>query len=126
MINDEHSKIVKFIIAGVCKVVSGYIVYLLVLWIGLHYSLALAADYVFGVSIGYVVNRYWTFSSQGRPKAAFFKYIVTYVVVFVLELMTLNLAIQAGMSSELGRIPSLVCATVAAYVLQRHWAFKGH
>ncbi len=124
--NEEHRKIAKFILAGVLRTAAGYGLYLLLLWIGLHYNLALASDYVLAISVGYVVNRSWTFSNQGRPKAALLKYILAYVLVFVFNWLALELVIRAGMGPALGQIPCLVLATVASYLLQRYWVFRGH
>ncbi len=124
--NEEHRKIAKFILVGVLKTAAGYGLYLLLLWIGLHYNLALASDYVLSISVGYVVNRSWTFSNQGRPQAALLKYVLAYVLVFVFNWLALELAIRAGMGPSLGQIPCLVLATVASYLLQRYWVFRGH
>ena len=60
------------------------------------------------------------------PKASLPKYVFAYVLVFVLNWAALNLAVGAGMGPALGQIPSLALATVASYLLQRLWVFKGH
>ena len=90
------------------------------------YQLALGAEYVFAFSTGYVLNRFWTFSNQGRPNAALLKYGIAFLVAFALEWLVLVLVSKAGIGLDWGRIPSLVLATVASYLLQRYWAFQGH
>lgn len=124
--NEEQRKIAKFILVGVFKTACGYGLYLLLLWIGLRYDLALASEYVFVVSVGYVVNRSWTFSNQGRSRAALLKYVLAYVLVFVLNYLALKLAVGAGIGPAVGQIPCLVLATVASYLLQRYWVFRGY
>lgn len=123
---EEHRKIAKFIVSGVLKTAAGYGIFLLLLWAGLQKNLAVAGDYVFAVSVGYVVNRSWTFSNQGTPKFALTKYVVAFVLVFALDNAVLEIFVQVGLQPAIARLPSLVVATVASYLLQRYWVFKGH
>lgn len=124
--NEEQRKVAKFVLVGGGKTICGYVLYLTLLWIGLHYNVALLGDYVVGVAVGYVLSRTWTFSNQGQPKAAVLKYLVAFVLVFLLNWAALNLVVGAGMDPASGQIPCLVLATVASYLLQRYWVFRGH
>ena len=123
--NPEQRKIVRFILVGGFKTAVGYGLYLLLLWFGLHHDVALAGDYLFAITVGYVINRSWTFTNQGRPTAPVLKYVLSYILVFVLNSLALDLAIELGTGPELGQIPCLVLATVASYLLQRYWVFQG-
>jgi putative flippase GtrA len=123
--NEEQRKIAKFIVVGVIKTGLGYSLFLLVLWLGMHHDIALAADYFFAVTLGYVVNRSWTFSNQGQATAPLLKYVLSYVFVYILNALALEFAIRLGMGPATGQLPCLVLATVASYVLQRYWVFRG-
>jgi putative flippase GtrA len=121
--NQEQRKFVKFLLVGGFKTVSAYGVYLLLLWGGLHYNLALVGDYVFGILLGYRLNRSWTFADQGRTQGAFPRYVSANVLAFLINALALNLAVEVGMDPAIGQIPSLAIATIASYLLQRHYVF---
>jgi putative flippase GtrA len=121
--SEEQRKFAKFVLVGGFKTVSAYGVYLLLLWCGLHYNLALVGDYIFGILVGYGLNRSWTFADQGRAQGAFLKYVSANVLAFVINALALNLAVGFGMGPAIGQIPSLAIATIASYLLQRHYVF---
>jgi len=56
-------KIVKFITTGSVVTVLGHGLYIYFLQQGLHFQLALALDYGFGIILGYLLNKYWTFTT---------------------------------------------------------------
>jgi putative flippase GtrA len=122
---EEQRKIVKFILSGVMKTACGYGLFLLVLWTGLHRDIALATDYLFAATVGYVVNRSWTFPNQGHQSYRILKYVLAYVLVFVLNSFALDVTVRSGMEPAKGQILCLVPATVASYLLQRYWVFQG-
>jgi len=124
--NEEHRKIVKFLITGALRTAASYGVFLLALWAGLGHTLALVADCIFAMTLGYVLNRSWTFASQGRPAAPIPKYIAAYVIAFGVNWVPLELLVREGVNPAPAQIPCLALATVASYILQRYWVFKGH
>lgn len=56
----------RYAIVGLLTNLVGYLVYLLLTGIGLGPKLTMSLLYAFGASAGFVGNRQWTFSHQGR------------------------------------------------------------
>ncbi len=123
--NPEHRKVAKFILVGSFNTGAMLGLYWLLIWLGLHYKLALTADYAVGAVLGYLLNRAWTFASQGRSKAGFPKYVATYVFVFGLNFVLLHIAVETvGMDAFWGQIPALALVTIVSYLMQRFWVFR--
>src|SRR3989337_3341179 len=55
-------KSLKFLVAGGINTVVTYMVYVLLVYLGWHYTLALLTEYTGGIIAGYHMNRYWTFT----------------------------------------------------------------
>lgn len=123
--HEEHRKILKFVVSGGAKTVAMYGLYWLLVEIGLHYQIALIADYVGGVLLGYVLQRFWTFRSHGRPSRGFEKYLLVNVLIYVSNSILLGLGVEVlRLDEQLAQIPALALVTVASYLLQRFWVFR--
>jgi putative flippase GtrA len=119
-----HVKSLRFLLTGGVNTVVFYGLYLLLLRLGWPYVLALTAEYAGGIVAGYLMNRYWTFRSHGRPERGFLKYCATYGVVFVLNLAFLGAIVKLGLlGPALGQIAAFSAATVVSFLLQNFWVF---
>ena len=102
-----------------------YLLYLLLLYLGAQYLVALTADYALGICFGYLLNRYWTFRTHGKPKHSFFKYSGSYIVVYLLNLLLLfSFVAGMGIDERLAQIPAVGLVTLASYGIQRFWVFR--
>ena len=57
-------KITRFFIVGVSNTLLTYLLYVVLFKLGIDYKYSLFFVYFFGIIFGYVLNRYWTFSSS--------------------------------------------------------------
>ena len=122
---EEQRKLLKFLIVGGSNTLVMFALYALLIYVGLDYRLAITADYVLGICLGYALNRYWTFKSQGKPKLGFLKYCVSYVGAFVLNFVLLVGFVELfGLGEYVGQVAAIALATIAMYPLQRIWVFK--
>ena len=58
----------RYAIVGVGSNLTLYVLFLGLVWIGLAPVLVSGLCYVLGVLISYLLNRFWTFSSQSLPR----------------------------------------------------------
>ena len=120
-----RDKIVKFLIVGGTNTLLMYLLYLGLIYLGMHYGLALALDYVCGVLLGYILNRHWTFASHGKQINSFPRYVLTYVGVFAGNMALLVLFVESGLlGPELGQLIAFGLVTVMSFILQNAWVFK--
>ena len=116
--------IARFTFVGLFNTVLTYCFYLLLLKLGFHYQIALSADYLLGIVIGYSLNRYWTFKVKDEIKVQFFKYLLTYILTFLLNAFLLFILVEGGyLGPELGQFSILLFITLISYVLQKNWVF---
>ena len=102
-----------------------YLLYLLLLYLGAQYLVALTADYALGICFGYLMNRYWTFRAHGKQYNTFFKYSVSYVAVYLLNLVLLySFVAGMGFDERFAQIPAVGFVTLASYGVQRFWVFR--
>ena len=107
---------------GVC-----YGFFALLVYLDCHYNLALAADYVFGIGLGYVLHRLSTFSDRKHVKQAFGKYALVLVATFLVNLVLLDWIVYEQWLDPLpGQAVAMIGATLLSYLLQKHWVFRSH
>lgn len=118
-------KIAKFTLAGILNTGLAYAIYVLLIELGVHYPVALAVDYAFGIFLGYLLNRYWTFADQGHPARGFLKYLATYLGVFVGNWALLTVLVELNFTGPVfGQLIALGVVTLLSYLLQRYWVFR--
>ena len=105
--------IARFTFVGLFNTVLTYCFYLLLLKLGFHYQIALSADYLLGIVIGYSLNRYWTFKVKGEIKKQFFKYLLIYILTFLLNAFLLFILVEGDyLGPELGQFSILLFITL--------------
>ena len=124
---DIHNKreVVRFLLAGGFNTGLTYALYLLLLWFGVSYPVALTIDYAVGIPLSYLLQRYWTFMPQGRLQLSFLKYVLTYLAVFAGNAVLLVVFVETGMLGPvLGQFLALAVVAIASYGAQKFWVFK--
>ena len=116
---------VKFLTAGGIRTAALYALYVGLVYAGLHYNLALILDYILGALTGYLVNRFWTFASHGRTYRSFPKYCASCGILYLINLISLNLIVRHGfLDVVFGQVVSLGVTTVINFLLLNFWVFR--
>lgn len=128
----------RFLITGGSNTAITFALYALMVSRGVDYNLALAIVYVVGITLGFLANRLWTFAidtntsagsaQESTTKSAstqFAKYLLVYVLIFIANLLALNLLVQGfKLNPILSQVFALGFSTVCSYFLQKSWVFK--
>ena len=118
-------KLLKFLVAGWINTVVTYGIYVVLVRLGWHYTLALITEYTIGIIAGYHMNRHWTFTRHGSPVRSILKYCVTYGIVFCLNLLLLGLIVELGVLGPIaGQLGVLATITMISFLLQNFWVFR--
>ena len=118
-------KSLKFLIVGGINTAWSYALYVALIWAGFHYNSALILAYIAGILTGYLMNRHLTFASHGRPHHSFLKYWVTYIIVYIVNLILLNLIVGLKLLDPvLGQLLVVGVITVISFLLQNFWVFQ--
>jgi putative flippase GtrA len=85
---------IKYAVVGLATNVAGYLLYLLVTYLGAAPKVAMTVLYLLGAIAGFYGNRVWTFSHQGRISASFLKYMATHCVGYLINLSLLTVLVD--------------------------------
>lgn len=118
---------VRFVVFGVISAGVDFGIYELLLHFGLWADLAKAISFIFGTITAYVLNRRWTFDSQGGAAPAF-RFAVLYSTTFFVN-VGVNAAGLALLPATGWRVPvawviAQAVATVINFVLLRTVVFR--
>ena len=127
-----HTQLVRFVITGVLSAVVdfGLLVALMNL-AGLDHNTAKAISFVAGTTTAYLINRRWTFQSDGS-KRKFAAVVVLYGLTFVLQVglfavlypWVLGLSGSQTMAQVVGFVIAQGVATTANFIVQRTLIFR--
>ena len=116
-------KITRFFIVGASNTLLVYLLYVALIKLGLDYKLALFFDYLFGILFGYLLNSYWTFASN-KHRLSFIKYIVLYIVVFLLNFLILILSVDFLLLDPIySQFFIIGIISLVSFAVQNTWVF---
>ena len=117
-------KITRFFIVGASNTLLVYLLYVALIKLGLDYKLALFFDYLFGIIFGYLLNRYWTFASN-KHRLSFIKYVVLYIVVFILNILFLILLVDFLLLDPIySQFFIVLIISLVSFLVQNTWVFS--
>ena len=117
-------KITRFFIVGASNTLLVYLLYVVLIKLGVDYKLALFFDYLFGIIFGYLLNRYWTFASN-KHRLSFIKYVVLYIVVFILNILFLILLVDFLLLDPIySQFFIVLIISLVSFLVQNTWVFS--
>lgn len=123
-LDDHRLKIFRFILVGSVNTIAMYILYVIMVFVGLDYNIALIIDYVVGIIAGYMMHRYWTFAANTSVMKSFPKYCITYVGIYFINLAILNFIVRNNLLTPiLGQLLALGIIVLCSFLLQNFWVF---
>jgi len=103
-----------------------YAGYLLLSASGIGPKLAMTLMYATGTACSFVGNRRWTFEHRGSVPAALFRYIVTYALAYVFNLVTLMVLVDAAGLPHRWVMAALILVSAGLiFLAQKYWVFPG-
>ena len=116
-------KITRFLVVGSSNTLLAYLLYVALIKLGVDYKLALFFNYLFGILFGYLLNRYWTFASN-KHRLSFIKYIVLYIVVFLLNFLILILSVDFLLLDPIySQFFIIGIISLVSFAVQNTWVF---
>lgn len=118
-----NTKFLKFLIVGIVNTIFGYLLFSLLIFLGIDYKLSLLISYIVGILFNFFSYGFLAFS-YSFTKASFIKFILTYIFIYNLNVITLenlNILIQNLYLSQLASIPFMVFLT---WLILNKWVFR--
>ena len=119
----EHARqFARFLLVGVGNTVLSFVVYRVLLALGIWYAAAAPLAFGAGAVNGYIFNRRWTFAARDSTQAR-----LLYVGVALTGALSTSLLVPLFVAAGLGKVLAYLAAippvTVCMFVANRLWTF---
>lgn len=118
----RYKRFIKFLLVGGLNTAFGYLVFALLIWLGLHYSLATFLSTVIGIVFNFFTTGRLVF--QNSDNGLIFRFFTVYGVYWVINVSAIWLVTLTGYTNlyVIGIALVLPCAMVS-YVLMKVFVF---
>lgn len=114
----EFTRLTRYALVGLLTNGSIYLLFLAMIWAGLYPVLASGLCYGLGVALSYLLNRRWTFDSQGGHSRDLPRFILAYGAGLLVTLGAMWILIRV-MAPELAQLVTVGIAAVSIYTCLR-------
>ncbi|WP_433694657.1 GtrA family protein [Herbaspirillum seropedicae] len=118
----RHSSILRFLCVGAANTVFGYGCFVVLLRIGLHYSIALLLATVIGVIFNFKTIGYFVFKS--RNNRLFVRFVASYAFTYGVNVAGIKLLTLLQVSPAIGGMLLLLPMALLAYILNKRFVFS--
>lgn len=126
---DSIWQFVKFNLVGVMNTGVDFVVYSLLIWLGMYYLTAQCLSYAAGTVNSYFVNKFWTFGERGSREQSgnrgqFFRFAVLNGFSLALSLVLLYImSHMMGLHPLLSKVVVTGFTTVVNFAGSKLWVF---
>lgn len=117
----------KYALIGLGSNLVLYATYLLLTKLGVEHKLAMTLLYWTGVLQTFIFNRNWTFGHRGAMGRPFVRYVLVYLVGYVVNFLALLIFVDhLGYPHQIVQGIMIAVVTVIVFLLQKYWVFLAH
>lgn len=120
--HSEISRLGRYWVVGVVTNGSIYLLFLAMIWAGMYPVLASGLCYGLGVTLSYLLNRRWTFSSQRGHGQDLPRFVLAYGIGLLVTLVSMWGLIRI-MMPELAQLVTAVVSALSIYASLRFLGF---
>ncbi len=121
--SNDASTIVRYILVGILNTGFGYSIFALLVFVNVHYSLAVLISTILGVLFNFKTIGCLVFNN--RENALLFKFISVYAATYVLNVLGLKLLGALQLNLYAAGALLLIPVTAVSYLLHRFYVFRG-
>ncbi|AZY50842.1 GtrA family protein [Bordetella avium] len=115
------TRLLKFLMVGMLNTAVGYSIFLLGLYIGWHYSIAIAVATVLGTLFNFKSTGVLVFRSHDNSRI--FRFIAVYCVIYSLNVAGVALLLQFGLKEWSAGLLLLLPLALVSYYLNSRYVF---
>ena len=120
-------QLVRYGIVGLASNGIGYLLYLLLTWLGMEYRVAVTLLFAIGVFQTFFFNRRWSFGHAGSAQPALLRYWAVYVAAYFLNIAALTVLVEfVGWPHQLAQAILVFVIAGLLFLAQRYWVFPGN
>jgi putative flippase GtrA len=121
-----HTQFGRFIVIGCISTFVSYSSFLIFLRVfEIHYIIANILSFVCGISVGYPLNKNWTFDKGRHKNSHFFQYLSVYLTSLLISTLFLRFTVGVlGIIPEIAFILSLGITTCTNFLGTKFLVFR--
>ncbi len=112
----------RFVLVGIINSIFGYGCFTLLLYVGLHYSIALLLATVVGVLFNFKSLGFLVFGS--RNNSLIFRFISCYIAVYAVNVLGVKILLYMGVSAYLSGAILIIPMALIAFILNTRFVFS--
>ena len=115
----------RYALVGVVSNLTLYLAYLGITGLGMGHKLAMTLLYVTGVLVTFVFNRNWTFGHDGFAHQAFARYVIAYVLGYLLNFGLLWFGVDHFNLPHQGvQAGAIIVVASCVFLIHKYWVFE--
>jgi len=116
---------IRFCLVGGITTIFNYALFAGLIFLSVNYLIASASGYIFGVIIGFALNKVFTFKSKSkRYNMEFVKYLIVYTISLFLGLAFLNTQVNLGINVFIANFLTIGLTTMTNYIGSKYIVFE--
>jgi len=116
---------IKFSLVGVLNTIVFYVIYYVMLQLGVFYVVAAATGTTAGIVNSYVINRKFVFKSSKMSVGEVVKFLIVYGVQYLSNITVIHICVEyIGISAELGGILAIGVGVFISFFGHKFWSFR--
>ena len=91
---EKYRQPIRYAAVGVAQNFLGYLLYLLLTWLGLGPKITISILYPIGFTLSYLGNKKWSFTHSGDNTRAVIRFTLTHIVGYLFNIMLLYVLVD--------------------------------
>ena len=117
-------QLIRYGVVGLFSNLAGYLVYLLITWLGVDPKITVTFLYPLGAAIAYYGHARYSFSYRGRHLNGFVRYVITHVFGYLLNVGSLYLFVDIlGHPHQLVQLVNIFAVAGFLFLAFKFFAF---
>ena len=112
----------RFVLVGLLNTAFGYSIFSLLIFLGLHYTVAILIATVLGVLFNFKTIGKLVFNNPHNH--LFFKFIGVYTITYCINIILVKLLLINHINIYLAGAIAIFLAALVSYTLNKNWVFK--
>ncbi len=121
-----NRQFLRFIIVGIFNTIIGLSAIYSLIYFGVNNYIANIFGYMLGLTVGYILNKYYVFGvhySNKNKYGQFVKYLVIFIIAYTVNIVILFIALKY-MTGYLAQFISMGAYTIINFILNKYITFK--
>lgn len=119
---DNFMQLVKFVLVGILNTVFGYTLWALLLFLGMHYALAVIVSTIIAVLFNFKTTGSIVF--KNKDNKLLFKFVQVYIITMCINIFLLKIAKTAGLNLYIVGFVLTIVMAIITFLMQKFYVFR--